>query len=171
MNTTKNKKENEEKNDQHLDQEMVSEPADIEREQSEIELKVAALQDQYMRAVADYRNLEKRVAEERLEYIKFANRELLERLLPSFDTLFLAEKYVQDDGLKLTIKSLYDALDQVGVKRIQTIGKKFNPDIMECIETVEGKEDEVVEEIRPGFTLFEKTLRPALVKVGKGENN
>ncbi|HRN96018.1 MAG TPA: nucleotide exchange factor GrpE [Candidatus Levybacteria bacterium] len=135
---------------------------------SDLKTKVAELEDQYMRAVADYRNLEKRVAEERLEYIKFANRELLERLLPSFDTLFLAEKYVQDDGLKLTIKTLYDALDQVGVKRIETVGKSFNPDIMECIETVEGEADIVTEEVRPGFTLFEKTLRPSLVKVGKG---
>jgi molecular chaperone GrpE len=132
-----------------------------------LQKKVTDMENQYMRAVADYRNLEKRVAEERLEYIKFANRELLDRLLPSFDTLFLAEKYVQDDGLKLTIKTLYDSLDQIGVKRVETVGKDFNPGIMECIETVEGKENSVVEEIRPGFTLFEKTLRPALVKVGK----
>lgn len=142
-----------------------------EATEKDLTAKVAELEDQYLRAVADYRNLEKRVAEERLEYIKFANRELLERLLPSFDTLFLAEKYVQDDGLKLTIKTLYDALDQVGVKRIETVGKKFNPAIMECVETVEGEEEIVTDEVRPGFTLFEKTLRPALVKVGKGKNN
>jgi molecular chaperone GrpE len=71
----------------------------------------------------------------------------------------------------LTIKTLYDALDQVGVKRIETVGKAFNPGIMECIETVEGEEDNVVEEVRPGFTLFEKTLRPALVKVGASKLN
>ena len=139
--------------------------------ENEVDPKVAEFEDKYLRAVADYRNLEKRVAEERLEYIKFANRELLERLLPSFDTLFLAERYVQDDGLKLTIKTLYDALDQVGVKRVETESKRFNPDTMECIETVDGEEEMVIEEVRPGFTLFEKTLRPALVKVGSAKQN
>jgi len=135
----------------------------------EAQQRIAELEDQYMRAVADYQNLEKRVAQERLEFIKFANKELLERLLPSFDTLLLAEKYVQDDGLKLTIKTLYDALEQIGVKRVKTVGESFNPDTMECIETVESSEHSdqeiVVEEVRPGFTLHEKTLRPALVKV------
>jgi molecular chaperone GrpE len=142
---------------------------ETEQQEVESEQKILELEDKYLRAVADYRNLEKRVAEERLEYIKFANRELLERLLPSFDTLFLAEKYVQDDGLKLTIKTLYDALDQVGVKRVQTLDQDFNPDTMACIETVAGQENKVIEEIRPGFMLFEKTIRPALVKVGKGK--
>lgn len=135
-------------------------------EVEELKNKVTELENQYMRAVADYRNLEKRVAEDRLEYIKFANKEMLDRLLPSFDTLFLAEKYVQDDGLKLTIKTLYDAFGQIGVTKVETVGKEFNPDIMECVETVEGAENTVIEEVRPGFTLFDKTLRPALVKVG-----
>ncbi len=133
----------------------------------ELEQKISELDDQYKRAIADYRNLEKRVAEDRLEFIKFANKELLDRLLPAFDTLFLAEKYVQDDGLKLTIKSLSDALEQVGVKRVDTTGNKFDPQTMECVETVEGEEGKVTEEVRPGFMLADKTLRPALVKVGK----
>lgn len=136
-------------------------------QENNLEQKIAELEDQYKRAVADYRNLEKRVADERLEFIKFANKELLERLLPAFDTLFLAEKYVQDDGLKLTIKSLADALEQVGVSRVNTIGNEFDPETMECVETVDGEENKVIEEIRPGFLLANKTLRAALVKVGK----
>ncbi len=91
----------------------------------------------------------------------------MERLLPAFDTLFLAEKYVQDDGLKLTIKSLNDALEQVGVNRVKTLGEEFDAVTMECVETVDGEENKVVEEVRPGYTMFEKTIRPAMVKVGK----
>jgi molecular chaperone GrpE len=157
------KKVKEEKLDQ--EKELVDDTVDNSEIES-LQQKVTDAENQYLRAVADYRNLEKRVAEERLEYIKFANKEMLDRLLPSFDTLFLAEKYIQDDGLKLTIKTLYDAFDQIGVKRVDTVGKEFNPDIMECIETVDGQENTVIEEVRPGFTLFEKTLRPAMVKVG-----
>lgn len=132
-----------------------------------LEAKVVELEDNWKRAVADYRNLEKRVAEERVEFVKFANKELMERLLPAFDTLFLAEKYVQDDGLKLTIKSLNDALEQVGVNRVKTVGEEFDALTMECVETVDGEENKVVEEVRPGYTMFEKTIRPAMVKVGK----
>lgn len=136
-----------------------------------LEQRIAELEDQYKRAVADYRNLEKRVAEERLEFIKFANKELLERLLPAFDTLFLAERYVKDDGLKLTIKSLADALEQVGVTRVETVGKEFDPSTMECVETVDGDEGKVTEEVRPGFKLADRTLRAALVKVGVENKN
>ena len=140
----------------------------VKEEQSEdLQLRVEELENNWKRAVADYRNLEKRVAEERVEFVKFANRELLERLLPAFDTLFLAEKYIQDDGLKLTVKSLYDALNQVGVERIETENKKFDAKLMDCVETVDGEEDKVIEEIRPGFALYDKVIRPALVKVGK----
>lgn len=134
----------------------------------ELQQKCEELEDNWKRAVADYRNLEKRVSEERAEFIKFANRELLDRLLPAFDTLFLAERYIADDGLKLTVKSLYDAFEQIGIKRIETVGKTFNPEQMDCVETVEGEDQKVVEEIRPGFMLYEKTIRPALVKVGSG---
>jgi molecular chaperone GrpE len=153
--------------EEKLEKEEVKVEETLDNSETEsLQQKVEELENRYLRAVADYRNLEKRIAEDRLEYIKFANKEMLDRLLPSFDTLFLAEKYIQDDGLKLTIKTLYDAFDQIGVKRVDTVGKEFNPDIMECIETVEGKQNSVIEEVRPGFTLFEKTLRPAMVKVG-----
>lgn len=130
---------------------------------------VKDLEDQLKRAVADYRNLEKRVEEERKELIKFANRELLLTLLPSFDMLFLAEKYVQDDGVKLTVKALSDTFANVGVIRVMTDGQSFDPQTMECVETVEGEDNKVIEEIRPGFLLYGKLLRPAVVKVGKGE--
>ncbi len=153
------------KNDEVLENIVDADPVEVD----ESAQKIAELEDRYMRAIADYRNLEKRVQEERIEFIKFANKELLERLLPSFDTLFLAEKYIQDDGLKLTVKSLYDALEQIGVKRVQTVGMAFEAATMDCVETVDGDENKVIEEIRPGFVYYEKTLRPAMVKVGKGK--
>ena len=55
--------------------------------------RIAELEGQLLRAVADYRNLEKRFEDEKKEFVKYANRELLLRLIPAFDTLFLAEKF------------------------------------------------------------------------------
>ncbi len=168
----KDDKKKQDKNGEELKEVVEEKDLEGQSETQQLEQRIAELEDQYKRAVADYRNLEKRVAEDRLEFIKFANKELLERLLPAFDTLFLAERYVQDDGLKLTIKSLADALEQVGVTRVQTVGNDFDPETMECVETVDGEEEnKVVEEIRPGFVLSGRTLRAALVKVGSTKQN
>lgn len=128
---------------------------------------VAQFENLYKRALADYQNLEKRVRDDRGEWIKAANRELLSRLLPVLDTLEMANKHIDNQGLKLSVQQFLDALKNEGVDRIETIGKEFDPHCMECFETVEGKEGKVVEEVRAGFKLYEKVLRPAQVKVGK----
>ncbi|RJQ25955.1 nucleotide exchange factor GrpE [Candidatus Parcubacteria bacterium] len=137
----------------------------------ELKKRINDLENQLKRAVADYRNLEKRVGEEKRETIKFANKELLLRIFPALDTLFLAGKYVKDEGLKLTIKKVNDVLKEVGVERVETESKEFNPELMECVEIVEGEEDMVIEEVLPGFTLQGKLLRPAQVKVGKSNED
>ncbi|HVZ11611.1 MAG TPA: nucleotide exchange factor GrpE [Patescibacteria group bacterium] len=131
--------------------------------------KVKDLENQLLRSVADYRNLEKRLDEEKREFVKYANRDLLVRLIPAFDTLFLAEKYVSDEGIKLTIKHLQESLKDVGVERVEVVGKKYDPAEMEAVTTGEGEEDLVLDELRPGYTLNGKLVRPAQVKVGKSE--
>lgn len=133
------------------------------------------LENQLKRTLADYQNLEKRVAEDRGNWIKLANRELLVRLLPALDALLLAEKYTKDEGIILSIKTFMDALKEEDVEKIEVIGKKFDPLIMECVQTVEvdpstgsGQEEgKVIEEVKPGYTLRGKILRPAQVIVGK----
>jgi len=82
-----------------------------------LEQRVTELEEQLARAVADYRNLEKRFEDEKREFVKFANRDLLLRLIPAFDTLVLAEKYVTDEGIKITIKHLQESLRDVGVEK------------------------------------------------------
>ena len=131
-----------------------------------LKAKVAEFEDNWKRAVADYRNLEKRVEEGRRDMILFSNKELLLRLLPSFDMLFMAEKHIEDEGLKITVKGLNDALNEVGVERVETKEKQFDPQTMECVESV-NEGDTVIEELRPGFLLNGKLLRPAMVKVGR----
>lgn len=162
MNTQQNKKE--ENNNVEEAEETASSDESTKVEQ--LETRVKQLEDQVKYAIADYRNLEKRHEDERREFIKFASRDLLLRLLPAFDTLLLAGKYIKDEGLKITVKRLMDILSEVGVSRIETEGKKFDATLMEAVEVVEGKENMVVEETRPGFTLHGKVLTPAIVKVG-----
>lgn len=157
---------------EELDQEEVIEEIPHEKEASEEDStqelidKNKSLEDQLKRAVADYRNLENRNRDEKLEFIKFANKNLIEQLLPAFDTLLLAEKYTDDQNFKVTVKHVLEVLKQAGIERVETAGKDYNPVTMEAIEVVEGDENKVVDELQPGFTLFGKTIRPARVKVG-----
>jgi molecular chaperone GrpE (heat shock protein) len=55
------------------------------------------------------------------------------KLLPGLDSLLLAEKHTQDEGVKLSIKHFLDILENEGVKKIETIGKDFDPNLMEAI--------------------------------------
>ena len=128
---------------------------------------VKTCEEKYKRALADYQNLEKRTREERVEWIKSSSRDLLLRLLPVLDTLMLAGQHTTDKTIQVTVQQFLDVLTAEGVKRIETVGKHFDAHLMECVETIEGEEGKVVEEVRAGYTLFEKLLRPALVKVGK----
>ncbi len=137
----------------------------------DFENQIANLEENLKRALADYQNLERRVLEERAGSIRYANEELLKRLLPAFDNLYLAERYIEDEGIKLTIKKLTESLQEVGVVRIEVLGREFDPNQMECVDVVEGKKDIVVAELMPGFMLFDKVIRPAQVRVGGGEEN
>lgn len=131
--------------------------------------KVEELENQVKRTLADYRNLENRVSQERGEWIVKSNKDLLLHLLPVLDTLILVEKHLKDknEGLSLSIKQFLDILKDEGVIRIETEDKSFDPALMECVETIEGEEGKVIEEVRPGYLLNEQVLRAALVKVGK----
>jgi len=137
------------------------------KKQNEENKELANLENQLKRALADYQNLEKRIAEEKSSWIKAANKSLLLKLLPGLDSLLLAEKHTQDEGVKLSIKHFLDILEQDGVKKIETAGKDFDPNLMEAIVTQNGEEGKVIEEVRAGYMLYDSVLRPAQVIVGK----
>src|SRR3990167_4138602 len=139
-------------------------------QKEELKKKVEDLENHFKRILADYQNLEKRAKEEKQELIKSANRGLILRLLPAFDTLLLAKKHTNDEGLELAIQQLFDILEREGVKKIETLEKNFDPKYMECVATVEidpsvssGQEGKVIEELKPGYMLNDIILRIAQV--------
>jgi len=133
--------------------------------------KIEEIDNKYKRALADYQNLEKRVAEEKREWALIANKILILRILPILDTLMLAVKHSQDKSLKVSINQFLDILKSEGVIRIETKDKDFDPRLMEGIERVTGPKDKVIEETRAGYMVNDNVLRPAQVTVGKGEAN
>lgn len=162
------------KNDKKQTDEQNLEDKNAQKEQKETEKlkqRVSDLENQVKRVLADYQNLQKRTLEERKDWIKTANKDLILRLLPILDTLIMAEKNVSDQGLTLSIQQFLDVLKNEGVVRIETVGRDFDPRLMECITTAsnaaDAEEGKVIEELRAGYTLNDTVLRPAQVKVGK----
>ncbi len=121
----------------------------------------------YLRALADYQNLDRRSREETNEVRKFAAEVILARLLPVVDTIRKAKDHLKDPGLDLAYKELTAVLEEQGAEPMAVVGKVFNPHEMECIEVTEGKDNMVIEEVLPGYLFRGKILRVAQVKVGK----
>jgi molecular chaperone GrpE len=133
----------------------------------ELEEKVAELENSWKRALADYRNLQKRTEEEKESLVMFISSMFFKRVLPVLDNLELLEKHVNDEGLKMITKEFRQILNEEGVTVIDVLDKDFEADSMEAIETVDGPKNKVVEVINKGYMLKNKLLRPARVKVGK----
>lgn len=141
---------------------------ELEQKIEELETKNDELTNNWKRALADYQNLEKRMVQDRHDAVKYANQKILHELLVCIDDIENAEKHIKDQGLHLAVGGFQAILKGNGVQKIDVIGKKFDPQVMECIKVVQNEEDGIViEEVRPGYTFYDKVLRPAQVKVGK----
>ena len=134
-----------------------------------LEKKIEELEDCWKRALADYKNLEKRVQEDKEDWKFFANERLIRRILPVIDNLERLKKHMADKGLDLIIKDVVSGLKEFGVEEINSEQEEFDPMIMEALETVEGEKNKVIETVSKGYLLNNKLLRPAVVKVGNGQ--
>jgi len=139
---------------------------DIETEN--LQKQIEEWKAKYLRALADYQNLEKRMVQRALESEQLAAQKVIHELLVVLDTLEAAQKHVKNEGLHMGLGGFEAVLKHHGVKKMEVLHKPFDPNSMECVEAVNGEKDnEVVEEIRPGYYIGEKVLRPARVKVSK----
>ena len=138
--------------------------------------------DEYLngwkRARADFLNYKKEEAERVKELIKYANEKFILKLLPILDNIEIAEKKIPkgfkgdpwvEGVLKIKIQIL-DFLKNQGVKEITCLGEKFNPNFHEVALEAKKPGTEpgiIIEEIKKGYLLNGKVLRPAKVKVSK----
>jgi molecular chaperone GrpE len=131
--------------------------------------KLAEMEQNWKRALADYQNLVKRTQEQQNMMRNFACISLVERLLPALDHLELAATHLNDPGLNMVVSQFKQAFDDEGVKPIKALGEIFDPQVMECVELVEGEDNVVMEVVTQGYLLQTKIIRAAKVKVGKKE--
>ncbi|MBU2051830.1 MAG: nucleotide exchange factor GrpE [Patescibacteria group bacterium] len=127
------------------------------------------LDEQLKRALADYQNLTKRIEGERLEFTKYVLEQFLGKLLPVLDDLEAAAGHLKDQGLSLAVTKLKTIMEEEGVKEMNLAGQTFDPKLAECLELMPGKKDQVIKVSQKGYLLNGRVLRPARVKVGKGE--
>ena len=140
----------------------------------ELEQKIAELDSQLKRAVADYHNLEKRVAEGRSELTKWGTSELLVKLLPALDHLEQALEGASEAdrqsgwfrGVELAVKELNQVLQGEGLSQIAADGQ-FDPNIHEPFDKAEGENNMILKVVRKGYNLNGKVVRPAGVVVGR----
>lgn len=143
-----------------------------DKQREELKNQVEDFENKWKRALADYQNLEKRVESQKSEFAKCAAKDLILKLLLVGDTLNLAAKHLNEQGLDLAVKQFWQVLEGEGLQKIEVAGKEFDPSEMECVDVIEGKtEGKVAEEIRPGYRLNGKVLRVAQVKVYKKKIN
>jgi len=133
------------------------------------------LLDRVARLQAEFDNARKREQRERQEFRDYAVSNAVEQFLPVLDNFQLALKAKGSEeqlraGVELIMRQMEDALRTLGVQQVETVGTQFDPRVHEALgseETNEHPDDQVLEEIRKGYRIKEKLLRPALVKVAK----
>lgn len=129
---------------------------------------IASLQEQVRRVQADYQNLQRRTVEERAFAIKFANKELFEDLVQPLEHLAMAANELKNPGLNMVIDQLWKTLEKYGLKELQVLGKPFNVETMEAIESDDSSENGVVKSVvRKGYEYQGKVLQHAKVVIGK----
>jgi molecular chaperone GrpE len=131
---------------------------------------VEVWKEKYIRVLADYQNLEKRTGEEHHQVRMFAGLVVIEKLLPVVDLLEKAQEHLKDQGLELALKELHAFFYSIGVKKIDVVGKPFDPYMMDCIEIVDGEKNTVIAVVSDGYQMHNKLIRPAKVKVGNKED-
>lgn len=129
---------------------------------------VEEYKNKYLRALADYHNLEKRTGDQREDQAQDVKRRILLEMLPFLDNLDKAEIFLKDEGLKIIKNQFYQTLEKEGLKEVDLIGKEFDPHVAEAVDIIEGEEgNKVVEVIRKGYMLGDRVIRVAQVKVTK----
>jgi molecular chaperone GrpE len=135
------------------------------------------MKDRLMRGAADFENAKKRLQKDKEEFIKFSQESLIRDLLPvldNFERALVHAGEAKDEkakaltaGIQLVQKQLNEILKSQGLKRLQTKGQIFDPHQHEAVSHVPeaGREDEITDEIEPGYLLHDRLLRPAKVRV------
>ena len=149
-------------------------------EDTKIKEKLSSLENQYIRLMADYQNLQKRAAQEKEDLYKYAAQKTIEILLPALDTFDYAKSTVKPDtkpekiieDFNLVLEMVLKCLNDIGLETIEETGIPFNPfhhEPLNQVPTNELPDQTVMQILKKGYMLNKKVIRPALVSVSVKE--
>lgn len=152
--------------------------AALEAELAQAQAQAQDYLDQVRRTAAEFANYRKRQERDQGEFIKQANAGLILKLLPILDDLALAFEHVPSEavgsqwveGFALIQRKLLSLLEQEGVTPIAAVGQPFDPALHEAVTHEESEQvpsGHVIAEVRTGYRLGERVLRPAMVRVAR----
>jgi molecular chaperone GrpE len=136
--------------------------------------------EQMLRVAADFENFKKRAARERQEISKYANESLLQKLIPvldNFDMALAAAGSAQTNtlqslqaGINMIYQQMRSVLNEAGLEEIDATNKTFDPNWHEAVsqeESTDVPEGQVLQQLRKGYKLRDRLLRPASVVVAR----
>jgi len=121
----------------------------------------------WKRERADFLNYKKDESRRMEEFVRYANEDLILELIDILDNMELGLKHEPTELLKKLSKDFEELLKKYGVEKIKTEGESFDPVLHEAVESSEVPEARLMEEVRPGYTMHGKVVRPARVKLIK----
>jgi len=156
--------------------EILDENKSNENQEVTIEEEFEKLKNQYLRLAADFDNYRKRQVQERESLLKYGAEDTLKKLLPILDTFERAQKSFSEmddpekikESFDVLRKQFVEALEKVGLQKIETVGKEFDPNFHEAVmqtSTNDHPDHTIVAELQSGYKLGERIIRPALVNV------
>ena len=182
-----NEKPEESKDQENLENEQEELSLPSPDELKELRIKATKSEEYYerlLRQVAETDNLRKRLAKEKQDAIRYANESLIEKLLPTMDSFDMAISAANSSnentidslkkGVEMVHVQLKRTLEDTGLTEINATGEVFNPALHEALsrkETNEAADGTVIEQIRKGYQLNERLVRPASVIVAASTNS
>ena len=149
-----------------------------ELDAAQLKVQLDELNQRFLRTAADFENYKRRTALEKDDLMKYSNAKIIGEILPVLDNFQLALKTPGDSkevqnvikGVDMIYRQLLQVLEQAGMTKIEAVGHAFDPNLHEAIMQVDDDsvpEDTVVEELRAGYMLKERVIRPTMVKVSR----
>jgi molecular chaperone GrpE len=159
----------------------VAEPAAVpeDGERLRLEQELASVRDQLLRKAAEFDNFRRRAEREKADTRISAAMVVIHQLLPVLDGFERAMAHLPEGdhekefyrGVELLRRQFQEALEKLGLTRIETQGRKFDPHLHHAVEVVESPDHEdqaILEEFQSGYLYHDRLVRPAMVRVAKG---
>ena len=157
---------------------------DLDNDESDFQDEIKDLKDQLLRTLAENENLRKRTAKEIEQIKKYGHISLLRDFLNVVDNMERAVKSVTSenqsetgvknliDGIEIVLKEMKSLLDKNQIKKIEPLHEKFDYNYHQAMfegPSPDYEEGLIIEVIQPGYVLYDRLIRPAMVGVSKGK--